>query len=247
MERPRPERLMSVLAVIQARMGSTRLPGKVLADVRGEPLLELMLRRLERSRELDVIVVATSVAAEDDAIERVAEARGCRVIRGSPTDVLSRFVQASEGHDGPIVRMTGDCPLIDPAVVDATVSLFAEAPRCAYASNIEPRSFPDGLDVEVVSKQALLAADSEARDPRDREHVTTMIRREPERFPRVAVANDEDLSALRWTIDEDGDLDFLRALAERLGESLQEAGYREVLHTIRGDAALMRAGGFVRG
>ena len=146
---------MSALAVVQARMTSTRLPAKSLADVDGEPMLALLLNRLRRARRVGRIIVATSVDADDDPIEETVRAMGFAVHRGSRDDVLARIAGAVGGHSGAVVRITGDCPLTDPAIVDEVVDLFGRTAGCAYASNVEPRTYPDGLDVEVVSTDAL--------------------------------------------------------------------------------------------
>ena len=225
--------MVGVVAIVQARMSSTRLPGKSMADVGGEPMLALLVRRLQHSEEIERIVVATSTEAEDDAIEVVARASGCAVYRGSRDDVLARFVGAAEGASGALVRVTGDCPLIDPGVVDEVIRLFHDTPGCAYASNIEPRTYPDGLDVEVLSPEILRWVAAEADDPRDREHVTTVIRRELPRLPSTALICEEQLGELRWTVDTCDDLEFIRQVVERLGARRHEARMPEILQAVR--------------
>jgi spore coat polysaccharide biosynthesis protein SpsF len=229
---PDPAR-RNALAVVQARMSSTRLPGKVLADVAGEPMLVLLLKRLARTPSVARIVVATSEDAADDPVAAVAEEAGFDVHRGPLNDVLARFVGAAAGHDGPIVRVTGDCPLTDPAVVDAVVRTFVETPGAMYASNVEERTFPDGLDVEAFSPAALALADRLATDPFDREHVTPVMQRHPDRFPSVSVVGPEPLGDLRWTVDDPSDLEFLRAVAARLGEARHVATMSDVLDAVR--------------
>jgi spore coat polysaccharide biosynthesis protein SpsF (cytidylyltransferase family) len=227
-----------VLAIVQARTSSTRLPGKVLADVRGEPMLLLLLQRLQRARRVEQIVVATSTDASDDGVADVARDAGCKTHRGSLDDVLGRFVTAAGDHEGPCARITADCPLIDPALVDAVAELFDRTPNCAYASNIEPRTYPDGLDVEVFSREALKLAAEVATDPQDREHVTTVMRRDPSRFAAASLVADELLGNLRWTVDTGADLDFLRLVVARLGTHRYTAGMREILDAIRTDPSL---------
>jgi spore coat polysaccharide biosynthesis protein SpsF (cytidylyltransferase family) len=224
---------MPALAIVQARMSSTRLRGKVLMDVRGEPLLVLMLRRLANARTVERTVVATSDQTDDDDIVQVAIEVGADTHRGSLDDVLGRVAGAAEGYDGAIVRLTADCPLIDPKLVDRVVELFREA-GVAYASNVEPRTFPDGLDVEVVSAAALRQAAQEVKDPLDREHVTTAIRRDPDRYPAAHLVNDKDLADLRWTVDTEHDLQFIRDVVERLGERRHTAGLAEILELVDG-------------
>jgi spore coat polysaccharide biosynthesis protein SpsF len=221
------------LAVVQARMSSTRLPGKVLADVGGEPMLAFLLRRLERTPSVGRIVVATSDVASDDPVAEAARAAGAEVHRGSLTDVLSRFVGAARGHDGPIVRITADCPLTDPAVVEGVLERFRTTPGAMYASNVEERTFPDGLDVEVFSPEALALADRLATDPADREHVTTLMRRHPDRFPSASLAGPPRLGHLRWTVDNPDDLEFVRAIVTRLGDRRHTATMSEVLDAVR--------------
>lgn len=235
---------MTALAVVQARMSSSRLPGKVLADVGGEPMLALLLKRLARASRVSGVVVATSEEPSDDPI---ADAAGVPVFRGPLDDVLGRFVDAIGSWDGPVVRVTADCPFTDPGVVDAVVDLFERTPGCAYASNVERRVHPDGLDVEVVAASALRAVASEATDPQAREHVTPAIRRDPERFPAAALDGDESLAGLRWTVDHPEDLEFVRAVAERLGEGRYDAGPEEILAAVRAEPSLGSFGGFRRG
>ena len=151
-------------------------------DVCGEPMLAFQLRRLALASTVERTVVATSDRPDDDQIVRVARDAGAGSHRGPLDDVLTRVAGAAEGHDGEIVRLTADCPLTDPALVDQVVELHRSA-AVSYASNVEPRTFPDGLDVEVVSAAALREAAETVEDPLDREHVTTAIRRDPDHFP----------------------------------------------------------------
>jgi spore coat polysaccharide biosynthesis protein SpsF (cytidylyltransferase family) len=227
-------------------MSSTRLPGKTLADVEGEPLLALLLRRLQHATELDRILVATSDETIDEPILDLVRTFGCDVYRGSRDDVLGRFVGAADAHPGPLVRITGDCPLIDPELVDETIRLFAGTPGCAYASNIEPRTFPDGLDVEVFNVETLRWASEHAVDASDREHVTTVVRRNLEAMTTAAVTCDEELGELRWTVDTSEDLEFLRAVVRRLGQRRHSAGVTEILGAVRAEPSLARLHG-IRG
>jgi spore coat polysaccharide biosynthesis protein SpsF len=226
------------LAIVQARISSTRLPAKVLAEVEGEPMLSLLLRRLSRATEVDRICVATSEEPDDDAVETAARESAVDVFRGPRDDVLTRFVGAARGHTGPIVRITADCPFIDPEVVDDLVRLFKATPGCAYASNIEPRSFPHGLDAEVFSPQALAEAAAEAQTASDREHVTPIMRRQLERFGAANLTAAEDLSELRWTVDTVEDLEFVRRVAARLGPRRHTAGLSEILAEVRAEPSL---------
>ncbi len=224
--------------IVQARMSSTRLPGKTLADVEGEPMLALLLRRLQHARMIDDIVVATSTDAVDEPIAKLALGVGVRVSRGPRDDVLTRFLIAIGEREGPVVRITGDCPLIDPGLVDAAVERFMSVPGCVYASNVEPRTYPDGLDVEVVDAEVLRVIAREPLDAHDREHVTSAVRAQPERFRQVALCSEEDLGDLRWTVDEPEDLEFVRAVARRLGDRREQAGLAEILAAVRREPSL---------
>jgi spore coat polysaccharide biosynthesis protein SpsF (cytidylyltransferase family) len=213
-ERPRER----VVAVVQARMSSTRLPGKVLARLGEGTTLELLLHRLRRARQLDEIVVATSTDPSDDPIEREAKRLTVRVLRGSLTDVLDRFARACEAlNANAVVRITADCPLIDPEVVDQVVELWRDT-GADYISNIfEPRSYPDGLDVEVISAGALRRTEALATDPEDREHVTTYIRRHPDQFEVGELRLDPSYGDVRITLDTAADLDSLTRLIAEVG------------------------------
>lgn len=207
-----------VLAVVQARMGSSRLPGKVLEELGGEPVLGRVLARLGRARELDGVVVAAPAGEADEPVAEAAARAGAAVVRGPLEDVLERYRLAVAEHPcAAVVRITADCPLIDPGVVDLVVGRW-RAGEADYAANvIEPRSFPKGMDTEVISTGALAAAGEEATDPYDREHVTPFIRSRPERFPQLRVALDPPRDDVRLTLDTPEDLRVLRELVARVG------------------------------
>jgi spore coat polysaccharide biosynthesis protein SpsF len=212
-------------------MGSTRLPGKVLADVGGRPMLALMLERLGRSRLLDEVCVATSTLERDAPIEELCATRGVWCVRGPESDVLERFRQAvcATGADV-VVRLTADCPLICPEVVDCVLQRFLEAtPPADYARNCLRRTFPRGLDTEVVSRRVLDLAAAEASESPDREHVTCFVWRQPDRFRLLSVEDVVDRSGLRWTVDTPEDLELVRHLADALGDRAAAATYAEIL------------------
>lgn len=210
-------------------MTSNRLPGKVLADIAGRPALALELERLGRARELDEVAVATSVEASDDPVAELAKSIGVRVVRGPLADVLERYRLAGKalGADA-IVRVTGDCPLIDAAVVDRVVDRWRAGSADYVANVIAPRTYPVGMDTEVVSWTALRAAAAEATDAYDREHVTPFVRDRPDRFPAERVDLDPPLGTLRLTLDTSDDLAFLRAVAARVEDPLG-AGLGELI------------------
>jgi len=205
--------LSHVVAIIQARMGSSRLPEKVMEAIGGAPMLARVVRRVQSAATVDQVVVATTLLARDDAIEELAERLGVLTVRGSEHDVLARYVEAALRSEAEvIVRITSDCPFIDAGLIDAIVTLRSDL-GVDYASNtLEPRSFPRGLDAEAFLRTALEEADRLDRDPGSREHVTPFIR-DSGRFSLASVKNDEDLSHLRWTVDTDDDLRLAREMA----------------------------------
>lgn len=218
---------MSTLCVVQARMGSTRLPGKVMAEIGGRPALAFMLDRLA-NLDVDQLVVATSTGAGDEPIELLAKEKGVACVRGSEDDVLARFIVALDTYPATtVVRLTADCPLMDPALVATALGAHAQA-DAAYTSNTLHRTFPDGLDVEVVSAAALRQADAEAVDPAEREHVTPFVYRRPQRYKLAGFESGDDLGAERWTLDTASDLERLREIVDKLDDPIG-AGWRDVL------------------
>ncbi len=220
-----------VLAVVQARLGSTRLPGKALREIAGRPMLAHVTERVRAIRGVDDVVLATTVKAEDDPLADFARAAGLACVRGSAEDVLDRFKQAVAEHPADaVLRATADCPLLDPGVTGRVLGEYLERrDRVDYASNVQPPTFPDGLDTEVFSAEALERAWREARRPSEREHVTIYIREHPERFRLFNVAHAEDLSAHRWTVDTEADLKFVRDVFAALAEHGGLFGMTEVL------------------
>ena len=218
---------MKTVAIVQARMGSTRLPGKVLMPIGGVPMIELLLTRLARSTEVDKIVVATSVDPQNDPLVEHVRALGHACERGSELDVLDRFVKAVSANPADIVvRITGDCPLVDPALVDEAIHAF-KASGADYLSNTAPPTWPDGLDVEVFSAAALERAGREAHEAYDREHVTPYLRTVG-RFTQASLCNPEDWSSLRWTVDERADFEVISKVFHHFGTSA-EFGWSDVL------------------
>jgi spore coat polysaccharide biosynthesis protein SpsF (cytidylyltransferase family) len=238
---------MNVAAIIQARMGSSRLPGKVMLGIGGLPVIELIVRRLEQCRRLQRIVVATSTAALDDELYRLLCSRGIVCCRGSETDVLDRYYRAAaEVQADAVVRVTGDCPFVEPELVDRAVEHFLCEGALDYVSNIDPPTYPDGLDVEVLSFSALLRAWREAEWTSEREHVTPYVRKHPERFPQANIRSAEDLSGHRWTLDEEKDYRFLLAVTDRLqgkGIGVLEARMEDVLRILRESPELAELNG----
>ena len=199
---------MKVVAIVQARMGSTRLPGKVMKQIDGVPMIELLLNRLSKSREVSEIVVATSVDERNLPLVAHVTNLGYRCFRGSENDVLERFCLAAKGADAEVVvRITGDCPLVDPALVDQAIRGFKSS-DADYFSNVAPPTYPDGLDIEVFSAHALQRTLLETQEPFDHEHVTPYLR-QSKQFKQAGMQHTEDLSGLRWTVDEPSDFELV--------------------------------------
>lgn len=218
---------MKTVAIVQARMGSTRFPDKVMKPILGTPLIELLLGRLRGAQQLDEVLVATSQDPLNDPLVGHVQQLGISVYRGSESDVLDRYYQAARQAGADIVvRITGDCPLVDPALVDAAVAAFKAAGDVDYASNTDPPTYPDGLDIEVFSFQALGTAWREARRPVEREHVTPYIR-EHAQFRVLRLRNAVDLSAERWTVDEPPDLEVVEAVCRQF-HPRRDFGWNEV-------------------
>jgi spore coat polysaccharide biosynthesis protein SpsF len=224
---------MKTVAIVQARMGSTRLPGKVLQDLAGEPMLARVVNRTCRAKTLQEVVIATTTNTVDDVIVKLCEARGWSWFRGSEEDVLDRYYRAAKKYQADfIVRITSDCPLIDPEVIDQVVQEFLERqPEVDYASNTWPRrTFPRGLDTEVMRMDVLERAWREDRNPAWREHVTPYIYRNPNRFRIHNVVSPVDYSAMRWTVDTQEDLAFVRQIYDYFGHD--RFSWREVLKVL---------------
>jgi spore coat polysaccharide biosynthesis protein SpsF len=206
----------SVVAIIQARLGSSRLPGKVLQRIAGRPMLEWVLRRVARTTLVDRWIVATSDSPQDDLLAHWCQQQGWPVFRGSEQNVLSRYLGAAAHVGAPqIVRITADCPLIDPAVIDRVVAQHLADPRTDYTCNFFPqRTYPRGLDCEIVTRAALeRVAEMAANRPEYQEHVTLGIYRNPELFRWSQVEADGDYSHFRWTVDTPEDLQLIRKIA----------------------------------
>lgn len=210
-----------VVAVVQARMSSSRLPGKVLTGLGSAPALWHVLNRLAAADELAAVILATSVEPSDDPIASFGDRFGVPVHRGPLDDVLARFIGAIDGaasSPAAVVRITADCPFVDPGLVDRLVRVWREGNADYVADVIEPRTFPKGLDVEVVGVGALRTAAAEARDQPDREHVTMFVRDRPERFPQEGLWLDPPMPEVRVTLDTQEDLEALSSLVMEVGE-----------------------------
>jgi spore coat polysaccharide biosynthesis protein SpsF len=214
--------------IVQARYGSTRLPGKVLAPLGNAPVLHHVLRRCQMIRGIDEVVCATVEGKDGDAVAALAKGIGVTVFRGSETDVLARYHGAAHAVGADIVlRVTSDCPLIDPEICAAVLRLRAEK-HADYAANNMPPSWPHGLDCEAFTIAALDEAAATATDPADREHVTPWIRRN-RAFERINLsAPGSEFTAQRWTLDYPEDLAFLRAIDDRVALTEPYPGWRDI-------------------
>ena len=221
---------MSTIAIVQARIGSTRLPGKILKDLAGEPMLVRCVNRVRRASLVDDVLVATTDRHTDDMVATLCAARQWCCFRGSEDDVLDRYYRAALScRADVIVRVTSDCPLIEPEIIDRVLRAFhASEPVADYVSNVIPRrTFPRGLDVEVFTFAALERAWHEDRNPAWREHVTEYMLRNPNRFTLGGVSSSDDLSHWRWTVDTPEDLTLARLIYESFHND--RFSWREVL------------------
>ncbi len=232
-----PRATPRVVCVVQARTGSSRLPDKVLRELGGVPMLEFLLRRLERLTEHSAIpvVVATTDLERDDRIVEIARRCAVATVRGSECDVLGRYVQALDAYPAEhVVRITSDCPLTDPELIDAVVAKHLQR-HAQYTTNVLPRTFPKGLDIEVVEASALRHAAASAVDPGEREHVTPYLYRRPETYRLANVRSAMALGGERWTVDTADDLSALRALVAGIsdrGLSWRDASWRSMLRVV---------------
>src|SRR5438093_41742 len=227
---------MAAVCVVQARMGSRRLPGKVVADLAGRPMLRFMLERLDGLGM--PVVVATSDLDRDDPVAEVATTAGASVVRGPEDDVLARFRLALEQHPvDHVVRLTADCPLSDPKIVQAVLELH-EARHADYTCNVLPRTFPKGLDVEVARVDSLRIADREATDAREREHVMPFLYRRPSRF-RLADLRGLDVGMARIDVDEGVGTVSIAIAPPHRGRGLAHAMLQALLEELRQDMQVM--------
>ena len=233
--------MLRVIGIVQARSGSTRLPGKVLHPLHGRPVLEWVIRAAREVRGLDEMVVATTTEPGDDEVESLARSLGVRTVRGSVNDVLGRFLQAVDGLDADaIARFTADCPLSDPEIASVVVGAWRALPSLDHVSTVSPRCLPRGLDAEVASISALqrLATDLSAPEVlHHRTHVTSYLYTHPQDFAVLGVTVHPDASDLRVTLDTPEDLRLIEALVELLGD--HPPAWRDVVSALRQDPSLV--------
>ncbi len=226
------------LAIIQARMGSTRLPNKVLMELEGKAVLGHIVERVGQSRFVDDIIVATTIDRRDLKIVEYCASRSIRVFVGSENDVLDRYYQAARALGaGNIIRITSDCPMIDPEIIDM-IGQRHEQEKVDYSSNTLEETYPDGLDAEIFSFAALENAWKNATLKSDREHVTPFIKKSPNLFKLCSVKNTEDLSRLRWTIDQPEDYEFLKTIFAAVYTKNPRFRMKDAMEAIRNNPRL---------
>lgn len=230
-----------IVVIIQVRMKSTRLPGKVLKNIAGKPILAHVIERLKDARLVDEIVIATTTKDEDRTILKFANESRVKSFAGSEEDVLDRYYQAAKRCEADvIVRITSDCPLIDPGVVDKIIAFYLKyRGTVEYVSNFLKRSYPRGLDTEVFCFEVLETAWQQSKEPYQREHVTPYVYEHPEIFRLVNVENNEDLSHMRWTVDEARDLEFVKEVYKRLYKEGKNFLMEDILTLLRKEPQLM--------
>lgn len=232
------DRLMTILAVLQARLSSSRLPGKVLKPILGEPMLFRQIERIRRTKLIDRLIIASSDDKSDDPLVSLLQERHVECFRGSLDDVLDRFYKAALPYmPEHVVRLTGDCPLADPEVIDAVIRMHLEN-GYDYSSNALEPTYPDGLDVEVVRFSCLKEAWQEAVLVSQREHVMPFINSRPERYRLGSLRSPVDMSDLRWTVDEQADFDLVSRIYEALYPGNPDFSTGDILELLNRNAEL---------
>lgn len=230
-----------ILAVLQARVSSSRLPGKVLMPILGEAMLLRQIERVTKAKFIDKLIVATSTEPEDDSIANLCDAKEVFCYRGSLDDVLDRFYQASRIFSPEhVVRLTGDCPLADSQLIDAVIQ-FHLAGNYDYSTNALEPTFPDGLDVEVIKYSAVEIAWNVAKLPSEREHVTLYINQQPGLFKIGIYKNDINLSHLRWTVDEPADYELVNKIYNNLYPANHNFSTNDILKFLQQNPSLQES------
>jgi spore coat polysaccharide biosynthesis protein SpsF len=221
------------VAIIQARLGSTRLPGKVFKTLSGRPMLWHVVDRLSHSKMLDKIIIATTTQPEDDQVEGFCSANNILCYRGSSNDVLSRYYETAKIYSAEIViRITSDCPVIDPYILDDMLRQFISEDNIDYMSNSIQRTFPRGLDAEIFTFATLEKTFTEAKLDYEHEHVTPYIYHNPEKFTIKNYANEKDLSSYRWTVDTAEDFRLIEEIYNSLYQKDKIFLFKDILQLI---------------
>lgn len=233
---------MHIVGIIQARMGSTRLPGKVLMEVLGKPLLQHQIERVQRAATLDKVIVATSTLPQDDVIAALCEKINIPCFRGDEQDVLSRYYLCAKQYQADVVvRLTADCPLSDPEIIDAVVqkALVSKLDYCANTIPFETTVFPDGTDVEVFTMSALGRAFNEASNLPDREHVTHYLWKEGHGFTTGQYKIDQDYSGYRITVDYPEDFEVVKFIFEELQELNLKGNLQGIIRVLQNNPGIV--------
>jgi spore coat polysaccharide biosynthesis protein SpsF len=237
------KKTQKIVCIIQARMGSSRLPGKVLKQICGQPMLGWVMKRASRSRLISNIVVATTIDPADDLIETFCKSERISCYRGSEFDVLDRYYQAAKAQDADIlVRLTADCPLIDAVLVDATIEKLLEVKADFAANRLPPpyqRTYPIGLDTEVATIKALETAWRLAEKPFEREHVMPFLYDPQNNFKVLVLDADKNYGNQRWTVDTPEDLEFIQQVTKKL-DCRMDFGWEEVLKILNENPELSK-------
>ena len=231
---------MNIGIIIQARMGSTRFPGKVLKKIEDKSLIELQIKRLQNSKKTKNIIIATSVNSLDDPIEKLCNEIRIPCYRGSEDNVLERYYHAAEHYElDVIIRSNGDCPFIDSLEIDKLIDIWEiNYPKYDYITNILEETFPLGMHIEIVSKIALETAMKESTTKEEREHVTPYIYRNPNKFKILNITNQENLSSYRWTIDYPEDFEFVKEIYKRFGTNNSSFSMNEIINLMKSEPKL---------
>ncbi|MCD1260833.1 glycosyltransferase family protein [Paenibacillus athensensis] len=231
---------MNIIAIIQARMGSSRLPGKVLKRLGDRTVLAHVVQRLQRVPQLSQIVIATTDLTQDDAIAEESIVLNTCVFRGSEWDVLSRYYEAALLYKADaVVRITSDCPFIDPEIVNEMISIFHQS-KVDYINNFTKRTFPRGLDAELFTMNALQSAHDEATHVEHREHVTPYIYQNPHRFSLACFTSENNYSEQRWTLDTPEDWDFIHEVYSKLKVPGVLSGWKDILRIVEKNPELLK-------
>ena len=231
---------MNIVAILQARVSSTRLPNKVLKPLLGKPMLQRQIERIKRSTTINNIVVATSIESDDDAIFNLCNNLKVNCFRGSLGNVLDRYYNAAIKYNADhIVRLTADCPLIDPQIIDQVIAMHLNN-KTDYCSNCNPPTFPDGLDVEVFTQEALSISWHKAKKPSEKEHVTQFIRNNDGLFKKENYQQSPNLSHLRWTVDEPSDFDFVTQIYQYLYPQKADFSTQDILKLLKEKPELIK-------
>ena len=239
---------MKIVATIEARMTSSRLPGKVMLPALGRPMLAHLTSRLKAAPSIDEIVLATTVNAADDVLVDFAKKDGIKVFRGSEEDVMARVIGAAESAQADVVvEITGDCPIIDPDLVEQTIRVFKHH-QAVYCANSFFSSYPDGMDTQVITLEALKKSFAMTDDPLDREHVSRHIVNNPQLFPHAYLVAPPSLHwpGLGLTLDEPADYELIRTLIENLGKDNPLFGCGDVIRFLRANPQVLAINDMVK-